>query len=130
MFAETIFFSSFAGIAFMLGTKLVQERFGTFDWWTTMATWADQKVHAVMATIADKYKLYKKIAGIFFFEFLPAYIYHSLVKMKDYMYRKYYASAGNLKGEKRMLRSNGTVSEFLQTISKEKGSHESIDNSQ
>ncbi len=119
MFIETIFVSSFAGIAFMLCSKLAEERFGKFHWWSRMAHFADQKVHSLSTLLIQKYSLYKKIASIFFFEFLPAYAYHKAVALKDYLHKKYYSSSSSLRGEKRMLRSTGSVSEFLQNIKKE-----------
>lgn len=119
MITQTLFISSFVGIAIMLGSKLAEERFGKFHWWSKIAAWADQKVHSAIHIIVEKYKFYKKVVSIFVFEFLPAYAYRKLIELKDYVYKKYYSSANNLKGEKRMLRSNGTVSEFLKNISKE-----------
>ena len=115
----------------MLGSKLAEERLGKFHWWSRIASWGDQKVHNIIHIVTEKYRFYKKVATIFIFEFLPAYAYRKLIELKDYVYKKYYLSASNLKGEKRMLRSSGTVSEFLQKISKENenDSKQSIDNS-
>ncbi len=103
----------------MFSSKFAEERFGKFHWWSKVASWGDQKVHSTIHIVAEKYKFYKKIATIFIFEFLPAYAYRELIELKDYVYKKYYSSANNLKGGKRTLRSNRTVSEFLQNISKE-----------
>jgi hypothetical protein len=122
MITETLFASSLAGIIIMISSKLLEERFGRFHYWSKVFSWGDQKVHFVMAFIVGKYQLYKKIATLFFFEFLPALLYRKLVEMKDYVYKKYYSSSTNLRGEKRMLRTDGTVSDFLQNITKE-GNH-------
>ncbi len=46
--------------------------------------------------------------------------------MKDYVYKKYYESQSKLKGNKRMLRANGSVSSFLQEISAEPKKEEEI----
>ncbi len=119
MFTETFFTLSFAGIAFMLGSKLAEERFGTFHWWSKMAAWADAYLHRMIVKAVRKYQLYKRIAYLFFFEFLPAYAYKKTIELKDYVYKKYYASQSNLQGNKKMLRGNGSVSEFLQNITKE-----------
>ncbi len=119
MFTESIFTLSFAGIAFMLGSKLAEERFGKFHWWSKIALWSDRFVHEVSAAIVRKYRLYRKISYLFLFEFLPAYAYKKSGEFKDYVYKKYYASQSNLQGNKKMLRGNGSVSEFLQNITKE-----------
>ena len=103
----------------MVGSKVVEERFGAFHWWKKMATSADQTVHRLITMVTKKYQLYKKIAFLFLFEFLPAYAYRKTIELKDYVYKKYYTSQINLKGNKKMLRSNGSVSEFLQNISKD-----------
>jgi hypothetical protein len=119
MFVESLFISSFAAITFMLASKLAEARFGEFHWWSKMASWGDQKVHGVMTVVVQKYQLYRKIAYIFIFEFLPAIAYHKTIELKDYLHKKYYTSSVSLRGEKRMLRSSGSVSEFLQNIKKE-----------
>ena len=103
----------------MFGIKLVESHRGEISWWARLISRADARIHYWMRWVEGKYVLYKKIASIFVFEFLPAYLFEQVVKLKDYLYKKYHTSRTNLKGEKRMLRSTGSVSEFLQSISKE-----------
>ena len=113
----TVFISSFIALVAMLLTKMIENRLGSFPLWTRVVSFADERVHTILDFLIKKYQLWKKIAYLFFFEFLPSYAYELLVKMKDYVYKKYYQSQSKLKGNKRMLRSNGSVSSFLQDIS-------------
>lgn len=75
----------------------------------------DRKIHQLINLAHTKYNLYKRIANIFIFEFLPSYLYEVLVRMKDYVSRKYY-EVGGFNG-RRILRSNGSVSFFLEQLS-------------
>lgn len=113
----TVFISSFVALVAMLLTKMIENKLGSFPLWTRVVSFADERVHTMLEFLIKKYQLWKKIAYLFFFEFLPSYAYELLVKMKDYVYKKYYQSQSKLKGNKRMLRSNGSVSSFLQDIS-------------
>jgi hypothetical protein len=119
MFAESLFYISFSCITVMLGIKLIEKHRGEISWWASLIDRADARIHRFLRMLEGKYRLWKKISGIFIFEFLPAYLFEQVVKLKDYLYKKYHTSAGSLKGEKRMLRNTGSVSEFLQSISKE-----------
>jgi hypothetical protein len=116
----TIFISSFVALIAMIGSKMVEIRLGKFPFWTNSIARVDEKFHSWSDSLAKKYSLWKKIAHLFVFEFLPSYTYELLVKMKDYVYKKYYLSSANLKGNRRMLRSNGSVSSFLQNITEKK----------
>ena len=62
-----------------------------------------------------KYNRYRKIAEVFIFDFLPSYLYELLVKAKDYVSKKYYASSNDFRG-RRILRTNGSVSFFLEKL--------------
>lgn len=115
----TVFISSFVALLAMLGTKMIEQKLGSFPLWTRLVSKTDEVVHDIMSRLLAKYQLYKKIAYLFIFNFLPSYAYELLVKMKDYVYKKYYESQSRLKGNRRMLRTNGSVSSFLQEISAE-----------
>ncbi len=103
----------------MLLFKVVEQRLGGVNWWANFIARADHRINVLVKKLHFKYRIWKKIASIFVFEFLPAYAYEQVVKLKDYMYKRYHSSAGNLRGEKRMLRGNASVSEFLQNITEE-----------
>lgn len=115
----TVFISSFVALLAMLGTKMIEQKLGSFPLWTRVVSKTDEWVHTWIDTLIGKYQLWKKIAYLFVFNFLPSYAYELLVKMKDYVYKKYYESQSKLKGNKRMLRTNGSVSSFLQEITAE-----------
>jgi hypothetical protein len=112
----TVFISSFVALLAMIGTKMIEQKLGSFPLWTRLVSKTDEWVHSWMDALIGKYQLWKKIAYLFIFNFLPSYAYELLVKMKDYVYKKYYESQSKLKGNKRMLRTNGSVSSFLQEI--------------
>lgn len=103
----------------MIGTKMIEQKLGSFPLWTRLVVRTDEIVHEYMSRLVAKYQLWKKIVYLFIFNFLPSYAYELLVKMKDYVYKKYYESQSKLKGNRRMLRAKGSVSSFLQEISAE-----------
>lgn len=123
----TVFISSFVALLAMIGTKMVEQRLGSFPLWTRLVSKTDEVVHDIVSRLVGKYQLWKKIAYLFVFNFLPSYAYELLVKMKDYVYKKYYESQSKLKGNKRMLRTNGSVSSFLQEISAEPKKEEVVE---
>ena len=79
----------------------------------------DEKIHQLIAKMIFKCNRYKKIANIFIFEFLPSYLYEVLVRMKDYVSKRYYSAGDEFRG-RRVLRSNGSVSFFLERLSEDK----------
>ena len=79
----------------------------------------DQGIHAYTDLVVFKYNRYKKITNIFIFEFLPSYLYELLVRMKDHVSKKYYSAGDGFRG-RRVLRSNGSVSFFLERLSEDK----------
>lgn len=112
----------------MIGTKMIEQKIGSFPLWTRLISKIDERMHGVVDRFIAKYQLWKKIAYLFVFNFLPSYAYELLVKMKDYVYKKYYESQSKLKGNKRMLRTNGSVSSFLQEITAEPKKEEEVQN--
>ncbi len=80
---------------------------------------SDEAINKFIDFAVFKYNRYKKIGHIFLFEFIPSYAYELLVKMKDYVSKKYYSSADGFRG-RRVLRSNGSVSFFLESLSDDK----------
>ncbi|MHB1316441.1 MAG: hypothetical protein ACYCZW_01115 [Minisyncoccota bacterium] len=123
----TLFISSLAVLIAMIGTKMIEQKLGHFPLWTRLVSKTDERVHRIVDWIIIKYQLWKKIAYLFVFNFLPAYAYELLIKMKDYVYKRYYESQSKLKGNKRMLRTNGSVSSFLQEISTEPKKEEVVE---
>lgn len=115
----TVFFSSLIAIFAMICGKMIEMRAGKNLFWSRLFVYGDKRVHDSRNFIEKKINLYRKIASLFVFEFLPSYTYEKVVKLKDYIYKKYYSSSSALKGNKRMLRTNGSVSSFLKNITKE-----------
>src|SRR6185369_2262799 len=60
----------------------------------------DRRINQATDTAVYKYNRYKKITQIFIFEFLPTLIYEFLVKMKNYVSRKYYEAGQGVRGQK------------------------------
>lgn len=81
----------------------------------------DHRIHDLIDTLVFKYNRYKMISHIFFTEFLPSYAYELLIKMKDYVSKKYYENGDSFRG-RRVLRSNGSVSFFLERLADDKTS--------
>jgi hypothetical protein len=79
----------------------------------------DYKIREVIELGIYYYNRSKKISRIFITEFLPAYFYEQLVKMKDRVAKKYYSAGDSFRG-RRVLRSDGSVSFFLEKLSEDK----------
>lgn len=79
----------------------------------------DKQIHQFKDFLIFKYNRYRKILHIFVFDFLPSYLYEILVKMKDYVAKKYYKAGDSIRG-RRVLKSNGSVSSFLEQLSEDK----------
>jgi len=75
----------------------------------------DQIIHSFLGEVNFIYNRYKKISRIFIFEFLPSYLYEILVRMKDHVSKKYYSAGDGFRG-RRILRTNGSVSFFLERL--------------
>ncbi len=97
---------------------MVEMRFNRQVFLTSFFKKGDVFIHSLLDTLVFKYNRYKKISQLFFFEFLPSYTYELLVKLKDYVARKYYEANSSWHG-KRILRSDGSVSFFLEKLAKE-----------
>lgn len=84
----------------------------------------DRKIHGWIDRGIFAYNHSRKIARLFFFDFLPSYIYELSIKLKDYVSKRYYSADGQFRG-RRILRDNGSVSAFLQniTVDSSDGSH-------
>ncbi|MEI6843179.1 MAG: hypothetical protein WCK48_01565 [bacterium] len=103
----------------MIGSKLFEIHFRKFHFVSKFLISCDERVHKMIALGVFKYKQYRKIAGLFLFDFLPAYAYELTVKLKDYLAKKYYNAGDGFRG-RRVLRNNGSVSFFLEKLSEKK----------
>lgn len=114
-----LFFVSLFVLASLVGSKVFERKVRKIDVLSNIFAKGDERIHKLIDLGVFKYNRYKKISHIFVFEFLPSYAYELLVKMKDYVSKKYYSSADGFRG-RRVLRSNGSVSFFLERLSEDK----------
>ncbi|MES3004511.1 MAG: hypothetical protein V4690_00185 [Patescibacteria group bacterium] len=114
-----VFISSFLAILFMIARKVVEIKVGQTHFFSKLFVKGDERIHKIAAFFIYKYNRYKKISNIFVFEFLPSYLYEILVKSKDYVSKKYYTAGDGFRG-RRILRSNGSVSFFLERLASER----------
>ena len=114
-----VFILSFVGLSLMIGAKIFQLKVRKIDFLHTLSSRSDARIHDALAFLVRKYTLYKKIARLFVFDFLPSYLYELLVKAKDYVSKKYYQFGTEFQG-RRVLRNTGSVSFFLKRLAEEK----------
>lgn len=114
-----LFVLSIVGMVIMVGSKIFEIKVRKINSLATLYIKGDVKIHKFIESAIVKYNLYKKIAKIFMFDFLPALAYELSVKLKDYIAKKYYEAGDKFRG-RRILRDNGSVSAFLQHIAEHK----------
>ncbi len=105
----------------LIASKVFEIKFNKIHFFSKWITSWDEKIHKLIEVLIFKYNRYKKISNIFLFEFIPSYAYEILVKMKDYVSKKYYSAGDDFRG-RRVLRSNGSVSFFLERLGDDKSS--------
>lgn len=115
----TLFFLSLVGMFALFGLKSFDLKVGRIHFWHNISEKGDAEIHNLIEKVIYNYNRSKKISRIFVFEFLPAYIYEQLGKLKDKIAKKYYAAGEGFRG-RRILRSNGSVSFFLEKLSEGK----------
>ena len=103
----------------MIGAKMYQTNVQRIHFLSRVSVWLNEKLSALVRKVVGTYALYRKIVHLFFFEFLPSFVYELLVKMKDYVAKKYYVMGDQIRG-RRVLRSSGSVSFFLERLAEEK----------
>ena len=103
----------------LIASKIFEIKVRKIDFLVDFFMKGDQAIHKSREFIVFKYNRYRKILHIFVFDFLPAYLYELLGKIKDYVARKYYKAGDSIRG-RRILKSNGSVSSFLEQLSEDK----------
>ena len=109
-------------LCFLIASKVFEIKFEKTHFLADLFIKGDEKIHQLIGSAFVKYELYKKIAHIFLFEFLPAYLHKVLVRVKDYISKNYYALGEKLSGKK-VLRSNGSVSFLLEQLAENKNNY-------
>ncbi len=115
-----LFYVSLFGISVMLCWKVFEIKVRKINFLSKVFGRGDAKIHEMVEKGIFLWNRYKKIAHIFFFDFLPALAYELAVKLKDFIAKKYYEAGDKFRG-RRILRDNGSVSAFLQRISDDSG---------
>ena len=116
-----IFAISLFVLCTMIVSKIFELKVRKIHFLSNVFRKGDKNIHQAIDMIVLKYNRYKKITNIFIFDFVPSYIYELLVKMKDYVSKKYYQFGDEFRG-KRVLKSTGSVSFFLEKLSEDKTS--------
>lgn len=80
---------------------------------------SDRKINSFINGLILRANYIKRVSHIFFFDFLPSLVYEGLVKMKDKVAERYYNSGNEFRG-RRLLRSDGSVSSFLERLSEDR----------
>jgi hypothetical protein len=114
-----LFFLSLATLMGMLTLKVFELKLGKTHFLSDLYKKGDERIHKSLEHAVKKYTRYEKIAQIFVFEFLPAYAYELLHHAKEFVARKYYEMGADFRG-KRVLKSTGSVSFFLERLSEHK----------
>ena len=117
--ATTLFIISSIGLAMVVGSKVFEIKVRKINFISKLFVRGDEKIHQVIAIAIFKYHNYRKIVGLFVFDFLPSYTYEILVKLKDYVAKRYYSTGDGFRG-RRILRSNGSVSSFLERLAEKR----------
>lgn len=114
-----LFFFSLLGICLLMALKIFDRKVRKIRSLAVILEKCDYKIREVIELGIYYYNRSKKISRIFITEFLPAYFYEQLVKMKDRVAKKYYSAGDSFRG-RRVLRSDGSVSFFLEKLSEDK----------
>jgi hypothetical protein len=102
----------------MIGSKVWEVKVRKIETLAEVYLKGDRKIHSWIERGIFAYNHFRKVAHLFFFDFLPSYIYELSIKLKDYLAKRYYSADGQFRG-RRILRDNGSVSAFLQNITAE-----------
>lgn len=113
-----IFIVSFIALLALIILRVVENKYN-FGFLVSFYERGDLFIESSISYLLLRYNYIKKVAQIFFFEFIPSLIYEFLVKSKDYVAKRYYNQANEFRG-RRMLRNDGSVSAFLEQLSGDK----------
>ena len=103
----------------LVGFKVFEIKFRKTHFLSGLFGKGDEKIHQYINILNSQYYRYKEIAHIFVFDFIPSYTYELLVRMKDYVSKKYYSAGDEFRG-RRILRTNGSVSFFLERLAEDR----------
>lgn len=113
------FYVSMAILILMVGSKVFERKVRKIEFLSSAFTKGDTKIQSFTDVLIGRYNHLRKIANLFIFDFLPSYFYELLVRTKDFVAKKYYEAGTDFRG-KRILKSTGSVSFFLEQLSEDK----------
>lgn len=113
------FIVSLSVLCVMVASKIFRIKVRDIHFLSKIYARGDAVIHSWIEQGFGKYNLYKKIARLFIFDFLPSYLYEQVVKVKDYIAKKYYGMGDEFRG-RRILRTTGSVSFFLERLAEDK----------
>ncbi len=119
-----LFIVSLVALCILIASKIFAMKVREINFLSEKFKKGDARIHLLVENILSAVDRYKKISHIFLFDFLPSYTYEILVKMKDYVARRYYEAGTQFRG-RRVLKSTGSVSFFLERLSEDKTGIES-----
>lgn len=103
----------------MIFSKAIEIKTGNAHFMSTLFQRFDGNVHVYSDLLFSKFKRYRKISNLLFFEFIPSFSFEILTRMNDFVSKKYHTAGNNFRGKK-ALRHDGSVSFFLSRLSEEK----------
>ncbi|MCX6701815.1 MAG: hypothetical protein NTX96_01300 [Candidatus Zambryskibacteria bacterium] len=115
----TFFLISMFVLCSLVASKVFEIKVKRINFLVNFFIKGDKKIHELIDQLFFKYNRYKKILNIFIFDFLPSYLYELLGRIKDYVAKKYYKAGDSIRG-RRILKTNGSVSSFLEQLSEDK----------
>jgi len=117
--ALTSFIVSFIVLISLITLKVIENKFGGISFLNKIFSVGDLFLNNLIEGMYLRYNYYKKVLHLFIFDFIPSLVYEFLVKSKDYVARRYYNSSNEFRG-RRLLRPDGSVSNFLERLSEDK----------
>ncbi|TSC69998.1 MAG: hypothetical protein CEO12_621 [Parcubacteria group bacterium Gr01-1014_46] len=115
--ATTLFIVSFIVLSALIILRAFENRVKVI-FLSNLYIKGDVLIERLIGWVSIRYEYFKKVAHIFVFDFIPALLYEMLVKSKDYVARRYYNAGNEFRG-RRILRSDGSVSSFLERLSED-----------
>ena len=103
----------------LLTSKIFEIKFRKTHFLSNLFMMGDETIHHYIGVAVWHYHRYKEITNIFLFDFIPSYAYELLVRMKDHVSKKYYSAGDEFRG-RRILKTNGSVSFFLERLAEDK----------
>ena len=113
------FIVSFIVLISLIILKVIENKFGGISFLNRIFAKGDYFIGNLFQGLYLRYNYLKRVTHIFFFDFLPSLLYAFLIKSKDYVARRYYNSSNEFRG-RRLLRADGSVSNFLERLSEDK----------